>query len=306
MGGGRFSHEAYSQLRKSKDYSNKSREEIFTSVKIDPEMDPKTIRIRESRDSQEHPESVSIIVGLDVTGSMGFVPELIVKETLPDLIGSLMESGIQHPQVLFMGLGDFIYDQAPLQVGQFESSAELLDRWLTRVYLEGCGGGNNEEGYNLAHLFAARHTAIDCWEKRQQKGFLFTIGDEPVFSEIPAEIIKRYTCVDEAETITTEAIIKETQEKYHVFHMHLEHNEWAKTPERKGNWKALLGENFIEVPDYKKVAKQIAEIVIQNHKPTTATNIVKIKDNEDTTEQSKSNSDSNSPDTTDTEVENML
>jgi hypothetical protein len=199
---------------------------------------------------------------------MGFVPEHIVKEALPDLIGSLMEAGLEDPQVLFLGIGDFIYDRAPLQVGQFESSAELLDRWLTRVYLEGGGGGNNQEGYNLAHLFAARHTAIDCWEKRQQKGFLFTIGDEPVFPNIPAEIIKRYTSADEAATITTEAIIEEAQEKYNVFHMHLEHNEWSKFEKRKGNWKALLGDNFLEIADYKTVAKRIADVVIQNHKPS--------------------------------------
>ncbi|WP_225037218.1 hypothetical protein [Winogradskyella sp. SM1960] len=270
MGGGRFSNDAYKRLRKIKDYGNKSREEIFTSREIDPEMDPKKAIIRESRDSEEHPETVSIIVALDVTGSMGFVPEHIVKEALPDLIGSLMEAGIEDPQVLFLGIGDFIYDHAPLQVGQFESSAELLDRWLTRVYLEGGGGGNNQEGYNLAHLFAARHTSIDCWEKRQQKGFLFTIGDEPVFPTIPAEIIKRYTTVDEAETITTEAIIAEAQEKYNVFHMHLEHNEWAKQESRKGNWKALLGDHFIEIPDFKTVAKRIANVVIENHKPYNA------------------------------------
>ncbi|MEH6704752.1 MAG: hypothetical protein V7691_08140 [Galbibacter orientalis] len=272
MGGGRFSHDAYSRLRKSKGYSNKSREEIFTARQIDPEMDPTKVIVRESRDSEEHPETLSIIVALDVTGSMGFVPEHIVKEALPDLIGSLMEAGIEHPQVLFLGIGDFIYDNAPLQVGQFESSAELLDRWLTRVYLEGGGGGNNQEGYNLAHLFAARHTSIDCWEKRQQKGFLFTIGDEPVSSDIPAEIIKRYTLADEAETITTEAIIKEAQEKYNVFHMHLEHNELSKQEKRKGNWKTLLGENYMEIPDFKSVAKRIAEVVINNHKPGAATN----------------------------------
>jgi len=287
MGGGRFSNDAYKRLRKTKDYNNKSREEIFTSRQIDPEMDPAKAVVRESRDSEEHPETVSIIVALDVTGSMGFVPEHIVKEALPDLIGSLMEAGIEDPQVLFLGIGDFIYDSAPLQVGQFESSAELLDRWLTRVYLESGGGGNNQEGYNLAHLFAARHTAIDCWEKRQQKGFLFTIGDEPVFPTIPAEIIKRYTCADEAETITTEAIIKEAQEKYNVFHLHLEHNDYAKQDRRKGNWKALLGDNFIEIPDFKTVAKRIADVVIQNHKPYNAiTNTNTSSDN--------------------TEVENML
>ena len=50
MGGGRFSNEAYEQLRRSKGYQNKSREEIFTARSIDPEMDPAQALVRESRD----------------------------------------------------------------------------------------------------------------------------------------------------------------------------------------------------------------------------------------------------------------
>ena len=45
------------------------------------------------------------------------------------------------------------------------------------------------------------------------------------------------------------------------------HIEWSKKDIRKGNWNELLGENFIELSDYKRVAKRIAEVVIQNHLP---------------------------------------
>lgn len=263
MGSGRFSYESYSKLKTSKSYDTKSRDQIFVSRQLDPDMDPVKVIKRESRDSKEHPESLSIIVGLDVTGSMGFIPEDIVKNTLPDLMGSIMESGIEHPQVLFLGLGDFVYDEAPLQVGQFESSAELLDRWLTKVYLEGGGGGNDGESYNLAHLIAARHTSIDCWEKRRQKGFLITIGDEPCLKEIPASVISRLTSADQGATISTKDIIAEAQKMYHVFHIHIEHNSTAKQERRKGDWKDLLGQNFIVLEDYKKISKTIAQLVIE-------------------------------------------
>ena len=262
MGSGKFSYESYSRLKVSKSYDTKSREQIFVSRQLDPEMDPTKVVKRESRDSIEHPESVAIIVGLDVTGSMGFIPEDIVKNTLPDLVGTTIEAGIQHPQVLFLGLGDFVYDSAPLQVGQFESSAELLDKWLTKVYLEGGGGGNAGESYNLAHLIAARHTTIDCWEKRRQKGFLITIGDEPCLQDIPADVITRLTTTDQASTISTKDIIAEAQKMYHVFHIHIEHNSTATLEQRKGNWKELLGQNFIVIKDYKKLSKTIAQIVI--------------------------------------------
>lgn len=264
MGHGKFSRKAYAKLSKSKAYDTKSRSQIFTSANIDPEMNPQKIHLRESRDSDEHPNSLAIVVGLDVTGSMGFVPENIVKDTLPDLVDTIIQAGYPDPQVLFVGLGDFVYDRAPLQVGQFESSTELLDRWLTRVYLEGGGGGNEGESYNLAYLFAARHTAIDCWEKRRQKGFLFTIGDEPCLANIPGDIIKRLTPAAQASTVTTADILKEAQEKYKVYHMHLEHNDTARRPHRRAGWKELLGQNLSIVQNYKDVAKKIAHIVIND------------------------------------------
>ncbi|MCG8609280.1 MAG: hypothetical protein MI864_01975 [Pseudomonadales bacterium] len=264
MGNGHYTNEAYIALRTRKSYSSKTREQIFESRQLDTEMDPRRIQIRESRDSTEHPESLAIIIGLDVTGSMGFVPEDIVKNTLPDLMGSLIQAGVEHPQVLFLGLGDFVYDRAPLQVGQFESSAELLDRWLTRVYLEQGGGGNNGESYNLAYLFAARHTSIDCFEKRQQKGYVFTIGDEPCLGDIPGDVIRRLTPEDQARTVSTAEILQEAQAQYQVYHLHLLHNQASQSEHRKAGWRDLLGQQFIEIEDYRTVAKRIAECVIRD------------------------------------------
>ncbi|MEE2730728.1 MAG: hypothetical protein VYA55_07875 [Pseudomonadota bacterium] len=272
MGSGTYSNEAYAALRSRQGYATKSRQEIFQARQIDPEMDPRSIHVRESRDSEEHPESLSIIVALDVTGSMGFVPEDLVKNTLPDLMGTLMEAGIAHPQVLFLGIGDHVYDNAPLQVGQFESSADLLDRWLTKVYLEQGGGGNGGESYHLAWLFAARHTAIDCWEKRRQKGFLFTIGDEPCLDTIPADIIQRLTPGTEARTVTAKQILDEAQQCFHVHHMHILHTSYAARPERQGNWRELLGQQFILVDDYRQLATRIANIVIDLHRDSIPQN----------------------------------
>ena len=281
MGYGRYSDYAYRALAKEKSYATKSREQIFSARSIDPEMDPKQIILRESRDSEEHPQSIAIIVGLDVTGSMGMVPESIVKKTLPDLMGTLLQEGIADPQVLFMGLGDFIYDYAPLQAGQFESSAELLDRWLTKVYLEGGGGGNNWESYNLAYLFAARHTVIDCWEKRKQKGFLFTMGDEPCAPSIPGDIIKRLTSAKQASSLSTPEILTEAQKYYHVYHFHLHHNSYSKTSIRKQGWQELLGDHFITLEDYQQVPKTMADLVIENiNQQTTDTQSSKTDANE--------------------------
>jgi hypothetical protein len=265
MGSGRFTEEAFIALKRTKSYDDKSRDQIFTAREMDPEMDPRTVEFRESRDSVEHPESVPIIVGLDVTGSMGFVPEEIVKKSLPDLVGTIIQAGIPDPQVLFLGIGDFVYDDAPLQIGQFESSAELLDRWLTKVYLEGGGGGNNCESYNLAWLVGARHTKTDAWEKRKKKGFIFTIGDEPCAPDIPGEIISRLTPEKRAKAINSKTLMEEASERYNLFHIHLEHDGTSAKDYRKEGWRDLLGQRFITLDDYTRLAKLIAQLVIDNY-----------------------------------------
>lgn len=262
MGYGHYSTAAYDRIRATKGYGRKSRAQIFTSRSIDPEMDPRTIVTRESRDSEDHPNSLPVIVALDVTGSMGFVPEEIVKRGLPKLMDAMLDAGIADPQVLFAGVGDFVYDRAPLQVGQFESSAELLDRWLTKVYLEGGGGGNNNESYNLAYLLAARHTTTDAWEKRRRKGFLITIGDEPCADRIPSEVIQRLTTGDRRQGVTTADILAEAQERYHVFHFHLVHDAPSKSEHRKQGWYELLGDRFVVLQNHDELSASIASVIV--------------------------------------------
>src|SRR5205814_1656783 len=139
--------------------------------------------VRESRDSDEHPESLPIAVFFDVTGSMGWVPRELQKK-LPKLFGLLLQKGyVEHPQVLFGAIGDAYVDRVPLQIGQFESD-NRSDENLETFILEGGGGGGNHESYNLAAYYMARHTALDSVEKRGKRGYLFFIGDERLYSTI--------------------------------------------------------------------------------------------------------------------------
>ena len=190
MGSGTYSYTRRTSRAHNVGYDSKPREEIFRERSMNNAMSPHGVGIRESRDSEEHPESLAIILALDVTGSMGSIPHYLVKEGLPLIVDKLMKAGISNPQILFIAIGDHTCDEAPLQIGQFESSDELLDHWLTTVWLEGRGGGNDGESYMLAWYFAGKHTSIDCFEKRGQKGLLFTIGDEPCLNSIGEKTLK--------------------------------------------------------------------------------------------------------------------
>lgn len=158
--------------------SSKPASAIFTSKSLSPKMNPYNQLIRESRDSKEHPESTAIIIAVDVTGSMGMIAENLVKTGLGVLFNEILErKPVKDPQIMVMAVGDSFCDQSPFQIGQFESDIKVAD-WLEKIHVEGNGGGNNSESYDLPLYYAAFHTSIDCFEKRKNKGYLITIGDE--------------------------------------------------------------------------------------------------------------------------------
>src|SRR4029079_19365042 len=176
MGQGNYSHEAHEALLRGR--ARTPSQQVFQQRECHPLMNPKGVRLRESRDSAAHPNSLGIALALDVTGSMVAIPRLLASEQLPKFMKVLTDCKLPDPQLLFVAVGDATSDRAPLQVGQFESTAELMDQWLTWSYLEGGGGGSGQESYDLAFYIAAEHTEMDNWVKRKKKGYLFLTGDE--------------------------------------------------------------------------------------------------------------------------------
>jgi len=264
MGGGTYSTFDRHTRALDEGYYTKSTQEIFKQRTINNAMNPHGIVVRESRDSAEHPKSLAIMLFLDVTGSMGSIPHFLVKQGLPAFVESIINAGIPDPQVLFAGIGDHECDDAPLQVGQFESSDELLDKWLTDLYLEGHGGGNYGESYLLAWYFAAKHTAIDCLEKRKQKGFLFTIGDEPTLNSIPGHSLKQIMGDGQYEDVAATILLDKAREKYNVYHLHLREGSNGTRQDVMDGWKQLMGKDLIIVERKETVADIMAETIVKS------------------------------------------
>ena len=261
MGSSSYDCSARSVRAASFGYATKSVDAIFTQQKerrIHKDMDPKGITIRESRDSEAHPNVLPVILALDETGSMGHIPHDLIKDGLPKLMGGLIQKGADV-SLLFLGIGDHECDNAPLQVGQFESGDAELDLWLTRTFLEGGGGGNAGESYLLAWHFAVNFVSTDAWEKRGQKPFLFTVGDEPNLKTLTASALSE-VYGKSLEPTTAEALLAQAQEKFRVYHLHVTHSYAAKRCLQ--GWKDALGENCIEVPDYRDIPKVITKIVV--------------------------------------------
>lgn len=261
MGSGTFNPTAYRAYTTST--ASKSRDEIFESRHIHKNLDPKGIKLRESRDSSDNPNSTPIIVALDVTGSMGMIAEVLARKGLGTLFTEILaRKPVTDPHLMFMAVGDANFDQAPLQVSQFEADNRIVEQ-LAQIYLEGGGGGNSFESYNLPWYFAANHTEHDSLIKRGKRGYLFTVGDE----ESPQMLTKEQIALVLGDTpereVDSAEMLREAQRKYDVFHVIIQEGGHARShPDAvRKSWNAILGQHVIPLADHTKLAETIVSTI---------------------------------------------
>jgi hypothetical protein len=261
MGAGTFDAGAYRAF--SSTTVGKSTDQIYTSSGMHEKLNPLGVRLRESRDSADNPQATPIIVGLDVTGSMGIIADVIAREGLGTLFtGILDRKPVPNPHVMFMGIGDANYDRAPLQVSQFEADNRIVEQ-LTQLYLEHGGGGNGFESYNLPWYFAAFHTEHDSIVKRGKRGYLFTVGDEEIPGPLTKAQIKTFIGDDIEADLSTRDLLELAQRKYDVFHIVIEEGGHARRNLDRvlTGWRELLGERVIRLADHRQLAETIVSAI---------------------------------------------
>ncbi|MBR0382674.1 MAG: VWA domain-containing protein [Eubacterium sp.] len=224
-------------------------QDIFLSDRLDPRLDPKNV-MRECCDSEEHPETIPVILALDVTGSMGEAAVEVAKQL--NVIMTKLFDHVKDVEFLIMGIGDFECDRVPVQMSQFESDIRIAEQ-LERLYFEFGGGGNAYESYTAAWYMAARHTRLDCW-KRGKKGILITMGDEPLNPYIP--MLGRRTGIEQVTgdrvqgDIETRDLYEEVRQLYDVYHLDVIHGRYRDTRIKRSFMKYLDEEHFRETcPD---------------------------------------------------------
>jgi hypothetical protein len=211
---------------------------------------------RECRDSDEHPNSLAVVFALDVTGSMGEIPRQLATTSLPDFMRVLLDVGVADPQLCFMAIGHADQDQAPLQVGQFESTAALIDRWLAALWLEG-GGAGRHEAYELAMYFAAHHMALDCVEKRGQRGVLFITGDAGPNPAAARGQVARIIGDTLDDDLPIRALIDALQQRFEPFFL----LSPTAAPAVERAWRELLGDRVVRLGAAEDAAHVAAGLV---------------------------------------------
>lgn len=271
MGGGRWDTGAYTSAKKERvrtgraDFGHDDDVRRGRAKGIHKDLDPRGIvksvmKVRESRDSDEHPNSLPVVIAFDVTGSMGGIPR-VMQQKLPKLMDVILDkTDVADPQILMSAIGDYHSDQYPVQVGQFESD-NRFDEQLRNIILEGRGGGQDMESYGHMFYLVSRLIAADAWEKRGKKGYLFTIGDERFWPELSAKELNDIYDVGAEKSEQVADLINEAKERWEIFHIIPTHASHGGSQYMFDFWKEHLGERVIPLDDETLVCETIASTI---------------------------------------------
>jgi len=227
--------------------------------------------MREVCITDEHPDPTAMLIWLDVTGS-NIEAARIVHSKLPNLQAYLQQGDFcSDPQINVSAVGDATSDEFPLQFGQYESD-NRLDEQIAAVILEGNGGGQKRETYELGAYMAARHVHQEPYELYGKKGFVFFIGDEMPYMTIQNDYTRGHyrgsghtlqslTGDTLGEPLSTAVVFAELMEKNHVFFLFQEQGAYRKS-EIVPAWEGLIGaERVVSLDKPELVVEVIAALV---------------------------------------------
>lgn len=249
-----------------------STQEAFRSRTLHPDLNPKNV-MRECLDTSEHPNTIPVILALDVTGSMGRAATEVSKK-----LGIIMESiynsdNVSDVEFCVMAIGDLYCDRAPVQMSQFESDVRIAEH-LDKVWFEGGGGGNAHESYTAAWYMGLNHCKLDCW-KRGQRGIIITMGDEQINPCLYRSELARFIGDSSQTDVKTADLYRQVKEKFDVHHISIDdpsscYSRYNRNGDIDRSW-AILGENY-HVSTVNGLQDMIASIVIGAKNQTLTTN----------------------------------
>ena len=268
MGGGSYSISSFANYsaRAGKTYdvrTNRISGQTFKATQLKEVLNPKG-KIRECCNSEEHPNTVPVILALDVTGSMGAACTE-TAEALSQIMKTLYDK-FKDVEICVMGVGDFECDDAPLQVSQFESDVRVAQQ-LDQIWMEHGGGGNSYESYTAPWVYGLYRTKLDAYDKQGRKGIIITMGDEPLNPDLPVNTVKDYLGsakdANQFGSFETSKLYEDASKKFDIFHIAVDDSSssynWHCT-EARATFVPILGNRFKE-SSINNLGKTICECI---------------------------------------------
>ena len=163
----------------------------------------------------------------------------IIYDKMPMFYGQIMmQKYLEDPAISFCAIGDAKTDCAPLQVSEFGQGKEI-DQLISKMWLEGNGGGNEHESYEMSGYFYSRH----CSFTNARTPFFFVTGDEGFWETTTSEMIKRVLDID-AKDVPGDQIWKDLMKVMNVFHIKKNYGSSSESRINK-QWCDALGEERV-------------------------------------------------------------
>jgi hypothetical protein len=240
-----------------------SAQQMYKSKSIPNILNPRNV-LRECVDSEEHPSTIPVILALDVTGSMGDTAVAVAKNI--NTVMTEMYAKLNDVEFMVMGIGDLAYDDAPIQISQFESDVRIVEQ-MDQVFFEFGGGGNSYESYTAAWYMGSRHCALDAW-KRGCKGIIITLGDEELNPYLPKHRLVDVTGDDLQDDIDTRDLWSEASCKFDIYHINVNHRRYM-SPSIESSWKTYLDDDHFYSVGLNDVTNTIIDIILKAAESST-------------------------------------
>jgi hypothetical protein len=278
MGGSSYSRATYSDSLRKRGYASdddyaSSYKKLGTS--LNELVDPYN-RIRESRDTDTVIKK-PVILGLDMTGSMGKVTQEILN-AIPKILESVSKA---DPGLEFMVVGFddlWVMSKGAIQATQFERD-HVVQEYLEKFWLTGMGGGNMSESYSAVYYFALHHAALDWIDLHHGKGLIITMGDEQLDDEINAQTL--HDCLGLERQIKNpggKELLRQAQEKFAVYHINIGQSANSYSHGNREVWEPLLGENYFPKTGLDQLGERIISICLKHYGTTTGESVSEKKE----------------------------
>lgn len=152
-----------------------------------------------------------LVIACDGTGSMGNFPNTIFKK-LPFLDRHGVDDYLPDAQISYCMIGDAGSDRYPLQVQDFCRGTDMQDA-LNNLIIEGNGGGNAKESYDLALLYYLRN----CEMPSAIKPVFIMICDEGLYPTVDPTWAEKYAKVNIEKGMLTSTLFEELSQKFSVY-----------------------------------------------------------------------------------------
>lgn len=232
------------------DFSDTSRKEIMSKSGPDKSVLPVNFPGIEIYKEQD-----IVVVVIDGTGSMGN-DAFIIRDKIVLLEGQLRIQGyLRNPLVVICVIGDANSDKYPIQVSKPERGDALIAE-IDKLFIEGGGGGQGMESYELMAYYLMEHFKLDDPEVRP---YLIFLGDEGIYPEVESKHIRKFIGDDIEDDLDSGEVFKKLCQKFNVFRLHRQYERPSLDEKIFNQWKEMIGNERVQ---RLKVPKAVVDIIL--------------------------------------------